>query len=79
MTANINLKQLREYTEYAIAEGRTGTWLDAYEYEEILALIDTAEAAIGAAKYARPVDLQAAVVQGGYTDLRETLNRYTNQ
>ncbi len=43
---------------------------------EVLALVEAVEAARGVLEFARTVDLQAAVVQGGFPDLGEALARF---
>lgn len=49
----------------------TCTPFSCNELERLLAI---ARAAEGALLFARPVDLQAAVTQGGYPDLRQALD-----
>ena len=54
----VNLAELRRVAEVGV--------LSELDADDVLALVEAVEAALGAVEYARPIDLQAAVVQGGH-------------
>lgn len=70
MTNRINLSEWRECAD------ANDEWCIKVYSNDARAVLDAVEAARGAAKYARPVDLQAAVFQGGFPDLTDTLARF---